>query len=113
MLDEYKTPDSFWVEANAMPPTTSTSTSTWTRLPTKSSPVRSLVCITLGTLGVSVSYLTRNPKPQSLHPRLMKVFSLVMELTNMPIVFSTKPPVCWDHGRREIWWIQRLSTRAS
>jgi transposase InsO family protein len=28
MLDEYKTPDSFWVEANAMPPTTSTSTST-------------------------------------------------------------------------------------
>jgi Holliday junction resolvasome RuvABC endonuclease subunit len=38
-------------------------------------------------------YLIRNPKPQSLHTRLMKVFFLVMELTSMPIVFSTKPPV--------------------
>jgi hypothetical protein len=41
------------------------------------------MCVTLGSFGVSVSgvsvsYLTRNPKPQSLHPRLIKVFSLVM-----------------------------------
>jgi transposase InsO family protein len=96
MLDEYKTLDSFWEEdiniachaANRL-----YLHNYLNKTPYEIITVRSLVCTTLGSLGVSVSYLIRNPKPQSLHPRLMKVFSLVMELTNMPIVFSTKPPV--------------------
>jgi hypothetical protein len=96
MLDEYKTPDSFWAEAIN---TTCHATNRLylhkylNKTPIMSSPVRNQVCTTLGSLGVSVSYLTRNPKPQSLNPRLMKVLSFVMELTNMPIMFSTKPTV--------------------
>jgi hypothetical protein len=39
-------------------------------------------------LGVSVSYLTRDPKPLSLQLKLMKVFFLVMDQTSMPIVFQ-------------------------
>ena len=42
---------------------------------------------------VNITYLTRKPKAQSLHQRLMKVFYLVMVLTSTPIVFSTKSPV--------------------
>jgi transposase InsO family protein len=93
MLDEYKTPDSFWVEA------INTACHAANRLYLHKYLNKTPYEIITGkkpsvhyfrVLGVSVSYLTRNPKPQSLHPRLMKVFSLVIGLTSMPIVFSTK-----------------------
>jgi transposase InsO family protein len=96
MLDEYKTLNSFSAEAinTACHAANSLYLHKYlNKTPYKIITSKMLVCITLGSLGVSVSYITRNPKPQSLHPQLMKVFSLVMELTSMPIVFSTKPPV--------------------
>jgi hypothetical protein len=43
-------------------------------------------------LGISVSYLTKDPKPLSLHLKLTNVFFLVMDQMSMPTVFSTKPP---------------------
>jgi transposase InsO family protein len=86
MLDEYKTPDSFWAEA------INTACHATNRLYLHKYLNKSPYEI-ITRKKPSVHYLTRNPKPQSLHPRLMNVFSLVMELTSMPIVSSTKPPV--------------------
>jgi transposase InsO family protein len=96
MLDEYKTPDSFWAEA------INTACHAANRLYLHKYLNKTPYEVIAGkkpsvhyfrVCGCSVSYLTRNPKPRSLHPRLMKGFSLVMELTSMPIVFPTKSPV--------------------
>jgi hypothetical protein len=96
MLDEYKTPDIFWAEA------INTACHAINRLylhkylgktPYEIITSNKPKGTTLEFSGVSVSYLTRNLKAQSLHPRLMKAFYLVMVLTNTPIVFSTKPLV--------------------
>ena len=96
MLDEYKTPTNYWAEAvsttchaiNRLYLHKKRDKTTYKLLTSKS-----LRCTTLEFLDPSVSYLTRNPKTQSLHQRLMKVSCLVMVLMNMDIVFSIKPSV--------------------
>jgi transposase InsO family protein len=95
MLDEYKTPDSFWAEAINMACHTVNRLylqKYLARLHMRFSPVTSQRCITSESLVASVIFLTRKPKVLSLHLRSMKVFYLVMVLTNMPIVSSTKSP---------------------
>jgi hypothetical protein len=87
MLDEYKTPDSFWAEA------INTACHAAHRLYLHKYLNKTPYEIITGKKPSVHYFRVRNPKPQSLHPRLIKVFYLVMELTNMPIMFSTKPPV--------------------
>jgi transposase InsO family protein len=96
MLDEYKTSDSFWAEA--INTACHAANCLYLHKYLNKTPYEIIIgkkpsVHYFGVFGVSVSYLTRNPKPQSLHPRFMKVFSLVIELMSIPIVFSTKPPV--------------------
>ena len=78
MLDEYKTLDLFWCDA------TNTACHAIDRLYLhkklkKTSyellTVTSLRCLSLESLGASVSYLTRNLKSLSLHLKLIKIFS--------------------------------------
>jgi hypothetical protein len=44
---------------------------------------------------------------------LMKVFYLVMVIMNTLLCLQQNHQLCWDHGRHEFWWSQRLSSRAS
>jgi transposase InsO family protein len=94
MLDEYKTSDSFWVEAintachaiNHLYLHKLRHKTTYELLTSKS-----LMCLTLEFLVVSASFLTRSPKALSLHLKLMKF--LVTPQTLMAIVSSTRPPI--------------------
>jgi transposase InsO family protein len=96
MLDEYKTSNLFWCEA------VNTACHTVNRLYLDKKLKKTSYELLTGNkpkvsyfivFGVSVSYLTRDPKPLSLHLKLMRVFFLVMGQMSMPIVFLTKPPV--------------------
>ena len=95
MLDEYKTSDIFWCEAintawhaiNRLYLHKKLKKTSYELLTGNKPKVSTLEC-----LGAIVSYLIRNPKPLSLHLKLMKVFFLVMDQMSMSTVSSTKPP---------------------
>ena len=93
MLDEYKTPTNYWAEA------VSTACHAINRLYIHKKRDKTTYEFLTGkkpkvhyfrVLNPNVPYLTRNPKVQSLHQRLMMVSCLVMVLMNMDIVFSIK-----------------------
>jgi hypothetical protein len=96
MLDEYKTSDSFWVEAINMA-CHAINRLYLHKLRHKTAYElligKSLMSLTLEFLVVSASFSTRSPKALSLHLKLMKVSFLVTLQTLMAIVSSTKPPV--------------------
>jgi transposase InsO family protein len=96
MLDEYKTPNNFWLRRSTPPVMQSTSyifIRSIRRLLTSFSLVTNLRLITLESLDVNALFLTRKSRARSLLLEWTRVSCLVMHQMRMDIMFSTIPPV--------------------